>query len=98
MASTKRRVKLGPDTDLVALLEEVRSDRDPRVIEKDGKLIAAIVPVEDLERLMEARPSREGIDRALKAAGAWRDFDADALKEVVYRARHESPPSRQVSL
>lgn len=98
MPNEPKRIKLAADTDLLGLVEKVRADKEPRVLEKDGEVVAAIVSSEDLDRLMLPEPSREGIARALGAAGAWKDIDTDALVEKIYRARHESPPSSPVRL
>ena len=93
-----KRVRINADSDLVGLLEAVKADKEARVLEKDGEPIAAIVSIEDLDRLAGAKPSAAEIRRALNAAGAWKDTDTEALKEKIYSARHESPPSAPVRL
>ena len=98
MAKEPRRVKLAASTDLLALVEEVKTDKAPRVLERNGVVLAAIVSVEDLEKIVLPFPSPEGIRRALEAAGAWKDVDTDALIEDIYRWRHESPPRPPVRL
>ncbi len=47
--------------------------------------------MDDRDKAPPAPPTREGIDRAIRAAGGWSDMDTDALIDQVYRARHESP-------
>jgi hypothetical protein len=98
MAKEPRRVKLSADTDIVGLAEKVKGDSEPRILERDGELVAAIVSIDDLNRMLLSSPSAPGIARALDAAGAWKDVDTDALVEKIYRARHESPPSAPVRL
>lgn len=98
MPNEPKRIRLADNTDLLGLVERVRSNKEPYVLERDGEVVAAIVSPEDLEKILLPEPSRAGIARALKAAGAWKDIDTDALVEKIYRARHESPPSSPVSI
>ena len=93
-----RRIKLEPNTDILGLIDEVRADKEPRVLEREGEPLAAIVSMEDLVRIMTLTPSPEGVAAALSAAGAWKDLDTDALIRRIYKARHESPPSAPVRL
>src|SRR4051812_5717207 len=104
MTGDVKHVALNSQTDFSAVAEEVCADKQPRVLEQDGRPIAALVSIEDLERLMPktasavlSTPTPEGIQRALDAAGAWKDMDTDALKEKIYKWRHESPPSEPPS-
>lgn len=96
MAREPRRIAVGPETDLLRVLEEVHADKEPRVVEKDGEAIAAIISMEDFAAALA--PSEEGMTRALAAAGAWKDLDTDSMVEAIYRARHESRPSKPVRL
>lgn len=93
-----RKIKIEPNTDILGLIDEVRSDKRPRVLEREGEPIAAIVSMEDLARIVTFTPSDEGIAAALRVAGAWKELDTDALVERIYKARHESPPSAPVRL
>lgn len=93
-----RRVALKPGSDLFAIAEDVQTDREPRVLEKAGAGVAAIVSIGDFDRMLVPNGSREGTQKALSAAGAWRDLDTDDLIERIYRARHGGPPSQPVEL
>ena len=96
MAKEPRRIAIGPETDLLRVLEEVHADKEPRVVEKEGEAIAAIISMEDFATALG--PSEEGMAMALEAAGAWKDLDTDSMVEAIYRARHESRPSTPVRL
>ena len=98
VAPMPRRIKLEPNTDILGLIDEVRADKEPRVLEREGEPVAAIVSMEDLVRITTLTPSPEGVAAALGAAGAWKDLDTDALIRRIYKARHESPPSAPVRL
>ena len=97
MIGSVRYVALG-EANLQEIADAVSADKEPRVLERDGKAVAALVSIEDFNRLLLAGPSPEGIQRALNAAGAWSDMDIDELSERVSRQRHESPPSSPITL
>lgn len=74
------------------VLKRVHSGEARLVVEKGGIPVAAIVSLDDLERLSTtegevAGVSREAIDRALATAGAWKDEDTDTMVSEIYRAR-----------
>ncbi len=92
MAKELKRVRLELDTNLLDILEAVHLDKTPRLIERDGEAIAVVVNPEDYAGPLPA-PTDAGIAKALKAAGAWKDFDTDTMVEKIYRARHEAHSS-----
>jgi hypothetical protein len=98
MPKEAKRVQLTPSTDLILLVETLKVDKLPRVLERDGEDVAAIVSIEDLRKIALPSPSGEGIARALAAAGTWKEIDAEELVEKFYKWRHESPPSDPVRL
>jgi prevent-host-death family protein len=75
---------------LSAVVEDVRRTSRRYLIERHGKPAAAIVSVEELERLEDSdllSPSPAG---ALALVGAWGDVDDDVIDESlddVYRTR-----------
>lgn len=76
------------------MLKRVHSGEARLVVEKGGIPVAAIVSMYDLERLSTTEGevegvSREAIDRALAAAGAWKDEDTDTMVSEIYRARRD---------
>lgn len=98
MAKELKRIRLKPETDLRKLLEEVHADRVPRLVERDGEALAVVVSPEEYADIVAAPKSKRLKKDLLALAGVWRDLDADALIEYVYKARHEAPPSPPVSL
>ena len=98
MVRQTKTLRLRKGSDLASAAEAVNADKAPRVLERDGEPLAALVSMEDLNRLLLEGPAPEGIARALAAAGAWADINGDDLIERIYRARHESPPSQPVNL
>ena len=93
MPEELKRVRLGPDTDLRQLLEDVHADRAPRLIERDGEPLAVVVSPTDYASLGTPPKSRQMKQKLLSLAGVWQDIDADRMIEELYRARHEVPPS-----
>lgn len=92
MTSNVRHVPLN-DADLNEMADTVSTDKEPRILERDGEAVAALISIEDLNRLLLRSSTPEGIQHALNAAGAWRDMDTDEMVERFYHWRHESPPS-----
>lgn len=73
------------------------------VVEKSGIPVAAIVSLEDLDRLSTSEEtlkgiSKEAIDRAMGTAGAWKDEDTDAMVSEIYRARKDMRTRPNVKL
>jgi PHD/YefM family antitoxin component YafN of YafNO toxin-antitoxin module len=98
MAKEPKRIRLGVETDLAGIVEEVRSDKAPRVLEKDGEDVAVILSPDDYADLTGEPRSKRNKSRLLALAGTWKDLDADEMIDGIYRARHDSPPSPPVSL
>jgi hypothetical protein len=96
MVREVKRVHMTAGSELASLAEEVRAENEVRILERDGEQIAAIVPLTHESLAILRRPTRQDIERALSAIGAWKDLDTEELKERIYRNRHESPPSPPV--
>jgi len=92
------RVKIKSDRDAFTALEAVQADSVPRVLERDGAAVAAIVSMDDFERLQLASPSAEGIARALRAMGGWKDLGGELLATTLGELRHGSPDRPAVRL
>ena len=91
MTSVAKRIQLTHGSELEALASAVHADHEIRVLERDGKAIAAVVALPESEAGPLSSPSSEAIAIALSMAGAWKDLDTDAMIEEIYKARHESP-------
>ena len=90
-------VRIVSDHDVARALDAVRADSVPRVVERDGKAVAAIVSIDDLERLIH-QPTAEDIALALESAGGWKDLGGEDMAEKIFRWRHESPERPAVQL
>jgi PHD/YefM family antitoxin component YafN of YafNO toxin-antitoxin module len=93
-----RRIRLDADTDLVSLVEDVHADRAPRVLERDGEDVAVILSPDDYADLTGEPKSKRNKERLLALAGVWKDENAPALIEEIYRRRHDAPSSPPVTL
>ena len=88
MTRELKRIRIKRGLDILALAEEVKADKEPRILESLDRAIAALVSLQDLDRLLLSGSSNEQIERALSVAGAWSDIDGDELIDGIYRARH----------
>ena len=84
------RVRIVTDRDAMDAIEAVEADGVPRVIERDGQSAVKIVSVEDRASVLRS-PSPEGIERALKALGGWKNLGGDELSDAAFALRHDSP-------
>ena len=96
MAIEARAIELADIDDLVALVDEVRRSRRPRILRQNGQDVAVLAPTAAVRRsrttprhlrpptAAEVARSRAGIQ---SAAGSWKDVDAEALKEDLRRQR-----------
>ena len=97
MVRGPKRVPLRPDTDLLHLVEEVHRDKEPRLIERDGEVLAVVVSPEEYSS-SSAPKSKRFKKELLALAGVWKDLDADRMIDDIYKARHEAPPSPPAEL
>jgi len=78
---------------LSALMEEVAHGGQHILIERRGKPMAALVSVEDLNRLEAEGPTSDHPIGALGLIGAWEgiidDAEIDAIIDQIYKARDE---------
>lgn len=92
---TIERVELRPNTDLREILEQVRRDKTPRLIEQNGEPLVVVVSPEGFEGDYPPRSKRLK-QQMLSLAGVWRDVDSERLIAELYQRRHETPPSPPV--
>jgi prevent-host-death family protein len=98
MARPSKRIRLEPDTDLADLVEQVRTDKEPRLLERHGEQVAVLLSLDDYAELTGDPKSKRNKEKLLTLAGAWSDIDANDLVDMIYRSRHESPPSPHTNL
>lgn len=75
--------------DLLRLAEEVNRTGRPRVLRRDGKKLAAIVPLQAkrARRLKPRELTPQDIADFESSAGGWRDFDLDRFLADIYASR-----------
>jgi hypothetical protein len=95
VAKEARKVRIDSRTDLMQLIEDVRRDGQPRIVEKEGKSLAAVIDIDDLTKVVTAEPTAEDVTTAFAMAGSWSDVDAAALKRSIREGRRAG--SRPVS-
>jgi hypothetical protein len=94
MVKDLRRVRIRTEKDFRALLDELRRDHTPRLIEEeDGQPLAVLMDPDDYAEMTHIPKSRLNKDRIRSLIGSWDDLDADKLIADIYRWRDEAPPS-----
>lgn len=96
MGADAKRVTIGSGEDVLRVLEDLRRDHQPRLLERDGEDVAAVIDIQDLHKVLHRGPSDEQVREAFEAVGAWRDVDATELKRSIRegRKRGSRPASR----
>jgi len=96
MSRVARRVNVESAGDLLRVLDDVKEDHEPRIIEKEGENVAAVIDIGDLHRVLAVPPGEADIEAAFAVVGAWKDVDAVALKRSIYEGRRTGsrPASR----
>ena len=91
-----KTVHVDSQVDLMRVIEDVQKDRQPRIVEKEGKGVAAVIDIDDLHKVLAAEPTAEDVKAAFAMAGSWSDVDAKALKRSIREGRRTGsrPASR----
>lgn len=86
MAQEQTPIDISGIPELLAIVEEVEATRRPRVLRRDSKDVAVVVPVPVKAKHARGRASdREAV---LSTAGSWKDLvDADVLKAQLASGR-----------
>ena len=87
MVREAKRVPVKTGDDVMRVLEDVRRDHKPRIVERNGEGIAAIVPLDDASDGILHRPTPEEVEAAFAAVGSWSDVDTEALKRSIREGR-----------
>lgn len=89
-AREPKRIRISPDGELALLIKDALSAGEPILIDT-GETVFSIGTI---TTKVSRRPSPEEVARSregiLKAAGSWKDVDAEAFKAYVYKRRRAS--------
>ncbi|MEX1254181.1 MAG: hypothetical protein WEE64_07560 [Dehalococcoidia bacterium] len=89
MVKNAKRVAVASEGDLLRVLEDVKADGCPRIVERSGESVAAIIGIADLDAVLSVRPTDGDISAAFAEVGSWGDVDADAMKRSIYQGRRK---------
>lgn len=80
---------LSASPELLRLAEEVHATGRPRVLRRDGEVLALLLPVSGGKRrgLKKRDLSAQDVEDFRSAAGSWPDADVDAFLANIYAAR-----------
>jgi hypothetical protein len=87
VARQARRVAVDSKFELLRVIEEVHKDGQPRILERSGTPVAAIVHIDDLSGVLTAEPTPTDVAAGLAMAGSWEDVDVVALKRSIREGR-----------
>ena len=69
--------------ELLRLVEEVATTKQPRELKRDNQTVAVLMPIETDTK------AKTVYEASLAAIGSWSDLDADELIAKIYRWREE---------
>ena len=90
MREAPRRVRVSPRSEIALVIKQASSEGEPVLVDTGEAVYRVDVHSSEAP---SAPKSRRLKGRLLSLAGVWRDLDADAMIEALYKARHEAPPS-----
>ena len=77
--------------DLLRLVEEVNTTKQPRILKRDNETVAMLMPVGTTVKPKEKRgKTKADYDAFHKAAGSWKDMDVEKFKAAIYESRRRS--------
>ena len=79
-------------TDLLRLVEEVRSTKESRILQRDSEPIAMLTPLPTRSRARRTHDPEAVLEAVNATAGAWKGLvDGEQLKKNINEARGSRP-------
>jgi hypothetical protein len=96
MTKELRPIDVSGIPELLRIAEEVGSTREPRLLRRNRRDLALVVPLPGTRRRPRRMKSKEDMEAFLSSAGGWKDVDTDKLVGDIYESRRRSvgPPVR----
>jgi hypothetical protein len=88
MRARRRYVDISELPEVSRLVDSVRDDQVPHVLQRDGEEVAVLMPVHP--RRAGPRMTQADHEAFLASAGGWKDVDTDRLLEDIYEHRRLS--------
>jgi hypothetical protein len=80
--------------DLLRLVEEINATRTPRVLKRENKTVAMLLPVAQAIKPRKLKLTKADYEAFRSAAGGWKEVDTDILIQNIYATRkHRNHPS-----
>jgi hypothetical protein len=77
--------------ELLRIAEEVEASGEPRILKRDGEVLAVVTPIISRFRRRGGRgKSKADLEAFHASAGAWKDVDTDKLVAEIYADRRRS--------
>jgi len=77
--------------ELLSIVEEVRTTKEPHILRRDSEDVAVLMPVTStLRRRAKRAKTKADYEAFRSAAGGWKDVDTDTLIANIYEDRRQS--------
>jgi len=96
MTKELRPIDVSDIPELLRIAEEVGATREPRVLRRDRRDLALVVPIPGVRKTRGRVKSKDDMEAFLSSAGGWKEVDTDKLVADIYASRRRSvrPPVR----
>jgi hypothetical protein len=86
-----KAVDINDAPELVRLVEEAHTSREPRILRRNGEDVAILAPIDQAPRRRHVRTkSAADLEAFRSSAGSWKDVDIDRLIADIYTSRERS--------
>ena len=86
-------------TALLRLVEEVNTTKQPRLLKRESKTLAMLMPVGTAIKPRKSKAKTKADDEAFRsAAGSWKEVDTDSLLKNIYADRRRANTRPPVTL
>ena len=91
MATHLTPIDISNMPDLVRIVEEVKTTKQPRVLKRDSESVAVLMPMETtVPSKKKGTNAKVGYEAFRAAAGSWKDVDVEHFKAAIYESRRRS--------
>ena len=91
MATYPFTIDISNMPDLVRIVEEVKTTKQPRILKRDSEPVAVLMPMETTGRNKKKRVKPKADYGAFRAAaGSWKDVDIEQFKANIYESRRRT--------
>lgn len=99
MATHPTPIDISGMPELVRIVEEVKTTKQPRILKRDSEAVALLMPMHTTGSSKKKQTKTKGDYEAfLAAAGSWKDVDVEQFKAAIYESRRRTNTRPPVKL